>query len=281
MKISTIIAISVFLLLSSKTAWSEEIVFKNHGRPVKVLTLEQIEKILPATIVIVSEPHESENRRYKGFPANALFTAVYGEDWNKAEEILFTCADGYQPSMPSARFEKYPSYLVYSSPDKREFVLRNRLQNNELVELGPFYLIWDNLKHPELQAEGGSGWPYQVTTIDLISFSDRFPNMAPQKSSEEVKNGFLSFRTHCMNCHTINGEGGGKSVELNYPVSVTEYINEPWLIRWIDNPTSIRYNTTMPRLNPNAEDRETIIKNIIAYLNAMKNNKREPMTGRD
>jgi hypothetical protein len=113
MKISTILAISVFLLLSSKTAWSEEIVFKNHGRPVKVLTLEQIEKILPATIVTVSEPHESENRRYKGFP------------------------------------------------------------------------------------------------------------------------------------------------------------------------TSIRYNTTMPRLNPNAEDRETIIKNIIAYLKAMKNNKREPMTGRD
>ncbi len=166
--------------------------------------------------------------------------------------------------------------MVYASPDKKEFTLLNKLQNNELVGLGPFYLVWDNIAHPELKTEGESDWPYQVTTVDLISFSDRFPNMAPPNgSSDEVKSGFLSLRKHCMPCHTINGEGGGKAVELNYPVSVTEYLKEPWLIRWIDNPTSIRYNTTMPALNPNAKDRETIIRNIIAYLKAMKNNKRK------
>lgn len=282
MRVWTILSFSVLLFLLPRTAWSKEIIFKNHGRLVKVLSLEQIEKILPAKIVTVFEPHESEKRRYRGFTANALFTAVYGESWKKAEEILFTCADGYQPTIPSLRFEKYPGYLVYSAPDKREFMLRNKLQNNEPVELGPFYLIWDNLKYPELRAEGGSGWPYQVTAIDLIDFSDRFPNMAPpQKSSEEVKNGFLSFRTYCMSCHTINGEGGGKSVELNYPVSVTEYMKESWLVKWIDNPAAVRYNTTMPPLNPDARDREGIIRDIITYLKAMKNNKREPMTVKD
>ncbi|MGH7799846.1 MAG: c-type cytochrome [Thermodesulfobacteriota bacterium] len=97
----------------------------------------------------------------------------------------------------------------------------------------------------------------------------------------KVKKGFLGFRQYCLACHTINGEGGGKSVELNYPVSVTEYIKESWLIRWIDSPTSIRFNTTMPRLNPKANNRETIIKDIIAYLNEMKNNKRKPLSERD
>ena len=81
-----------------------------------------------------------------------------------------------------------------------------------------------------------------------------------------------------MTCHTVNGEGGGKSVELNYPISVTEYIKEPWLVKWIDNPKSIRYNTTMPALNPDAKDRDAIIKNIIAYLKAMKNKKLEPLS---
>lgn len=282
MKVCTILALCAFIILLPSTTWSKEIVFKNHGKLIKALTLEQIERIVPATTVTVYEPHESGKRKYKGFPANELFTAVYGEDWKKSEEILFTCSDGYQPSISSGRFKKYPAYLVNSSPDKKEFVLRNKLQNDELVVLGPFYLIWDNLKHPELLAEGGSEWPYQVKAIDLISFTDRFPNMAPPKnSSATVKNGFLSFRTYCMSCHTINGEGGGKSVELNYPASVTEYIKEPWLVKWIDNPTSMRYNTTMPALNPNAKDREITITNIIAYLKTMKDNKRKPVSEKD
>ncbi len=281
-KIWTIIFLAIALLFLSDKTWSQELIFKNHGKLFKNLSLEQLEKITPPTTIVIFEPHELENRRFTGFPLNSLLTAVYGKDLKTAEEILFTCLDGYQPSIPSIKFKKYSSYLVYASPDKREFTLGNKLQNNELVELEPFYLVWDNIAHPELKAEGESDWPYQVTTIDLINFPDRFPNMAPPKnSSKEVKNGFLSFRKNCVPCHTINGEGGGKSVDLNYPVSVTEYYKEPGLIRWIDNPASIRYNTTMPALNPNAKDRETIIRNIIAYLKAMKDNKRKPISGKN
>jgi mono/diheme cytochrome c family protein len=269
--------LAVFLFLAD-TAWSNELIFKDHGKVVKTLSLEQIDKLIPAKTVMVFEPHESENRGYVGFPVNALFTEVYGEGWKNSDEILFTCSDSYQPSIPSARFKEYPAYLVYGRADKKEFTLINKLQSNELVKLEPFYLVWDNLKQPELKAEGGEGWPYEVTTIDLINFSDRFPNMSPpENSSVAVKNGFLAFRSHCMTCHTINGEGGEKSVELNYPVNVTEYFKEPWLKRWIDKPTSIRYNTTMPALNPNLKDREITIKNIIAYLKAMKDNKRKPL----
>lgn len=249
---------------------------------VKTLSLEQVEKLIPAKTVMVFEPHELENQEYVGFSINPLFTKVYGEKWKGAEEILFTCSDGYQPSIPSARFKEYAAYLIYGRADKKEFTLVNKLQNNEPVKLGPFYLVWDNLNYPELKAEGGEGWPYQVTTIDLISFSDRFPNMSPpNNSSAAVKSGFLAFRKHCMTCHTINGEGGGKSVELNYPISVTEYFKEPWLMRWIDRPASIRYNTTMPALNPDLKDRETAIKNIIAYLKVMKDNKRKSLPGKN
>jgi len=282
MKIPIILFFSAFLAILPTASWPQEIVFKNRGKQVKVLSLDEIEKIVPATTVLVFEPHESANREYRGFPSNELFYAVYGEDWKKAEEVLFTCSDGYQPSIPLQRFRKYDGYLAYSRPDTKEFVLHNKLQNNELVKLGPLYLVWDNIKSPELREDGGYGWPYQIMAVDLISFSDRFPNMAPPgDSTSEVKNGFLSFRTYCMSCHTINGEGGGKSVELNYPVNVTEYIQEPWLLKWIDNPTSMRYNTTMPALNPNLKDRELIMKNIIAYLKAMSSNKREPLPEKD
>jgi cytochrome c1 len=58
-------------------------------------------------------------------------------------------------------------------------------------------------------------------------------------------------------------------------------MKESWLVKWIDNPAAVRYNTTMPPLNPDARDREGIIRDIITYLKAMKNNKREPMTVKD
>lgn len=277
----TILVLSLALLSLPDKTWSQELIFKNRGKLIKTLSLEQLEKLTPTKIVTVFDQNKLENREFKGFLVSDLL-AVYGENWKDGEEILFTCSDGYQPSIPSIKFKKYSSYLVYATPDRKEFTLRNKLQNNELVELGPFYLVWDNIAHPELKGEGESDWPYQVTTIDLINFSDRFPNMAPPKeSSEDIKSGFLAFRKYCMPCHTINGEGGGKSLELNYPVSVTEYFKEPWLMRWIDNPTSVRYNTTMPALNPNAKDRETIIRNIIAYLKAMKDNKRKPISGKN
>ena len=274
---------TTFILLNAlfcsflNAVWSQELVFKDHGKLVKKLSLDQLEQLTGSKTLTVYEPHESKDRRYKGFPIGGLLTAVYGERWQSAEEILFTCSDGYQPSIPTIKFETYDGYLVFASPDKEEFTLVNTLQNNELVRLGPFYLVWDNIKYPQLKAEGGSDWAYQVTTIDLISFSDRFPNMAPPgNGSEEAKRGFLSFRKYCMTCHTINGEGGGKSVELNYPANVTEYIKETWLMKWIDKPTSIRYNTTMPALNPDLKDRGKTIKEIIAYLRAMKDKKLEP-----
>ncbi|MCI0455340.1 MAG: c-type cytochrome [Candidatus Dadabacteria bacterium] len=266
------------ILLSQVTITSpQELTFKNHGKVIKELSLEKLKKVIQSTTITVFEPTESENIRYNGFPVNNLLTGIYGDKWKETEEILFTCRDGYQKSIPSIEFKEYPSYLVYTNPDKVEFTLINRLQNNQLVDLGPFYLVWDNISHPELQDEGASNWPYQVTTIDLINFRDRFPNMAPPKNSPmNVKNGFLAFRQYCMACHTINGEGGEKSVELNYPVSVTEYFKESWLIKWIYNPRSVRFNTTMPALNPKLKDRETVIKDIIAYLKAMKDNKRKP-----
>lgn len=265
-----------FIFSFPNDARSENLVLKNHGKPIKTLSINQLKELAGAKPVTVFEPHESVKREYGGFSMNSILTAVYGESWKDAEEILFTCSDGYQPSIPSVKFNEYSAYLVYAGSGGEGFSLINKLQNNEHVELGPFYLVWDNLKHPELRAEGGSDWPYQVTTIDLISFSDRFPKMAPPKdSSDGVKNGFIAFRKYCMTCHTINGEGGGKSVELNYPVNVTEYMEESRLIRWIDNPSSIKRNTTMPALNPNAVNRDKLINDIVAYLKERKDNKQK------
>ncbi|WP_256208387.1 c-type cytochrome [Nitrosospira briensis] len=49
--------------------------------------------------------------------------------------------------------------------------------------------------------------------------------MPPIRIIDRGATRLCAFRKHCAACHTINGEGDGKSPELNYPASVVEYIS--------------------------------------------------------
>ncbi len=271
--------VSYGLFMPNSSAQSGVLVFKKHGEDFRTIPLAKLKKLIPPLNVDVLEPYESQERKYIGFPLNQLLTTVYGDQWKHVDHILFTCEDGYQASIPTQNFLRFSSYLVYDRADKKEFTLIDKLHGDEIVRLGPYYLIWDDIKFPEVRKIGDVHWPYQITTIDLIDFSHRFPRMAPPaNSSHDVKSGFDFFRAYCMTCHTINGEGGKKARDLNYPVNVTEYFKEPWLKKWINNPIDISYNSAMPALDPNAEDREMIIENIISYLKVMKNYKHKPDT---
>lgn len=252
--------------------------FKKNGGHIKTLSLAEMKQIIHPTKITVFEAHEEHDQVYTGMKMVPLLDAVYGPTWRETEELLFTCSDGYQPSVPSERFKKNDSYLAYAREGSPAFTLINKLQNSESVDLSPFYLVWDNLKNPALKKEKAEGWPYQVIGVDLIRFADRFPNLAPSKNaSAAAKRGFLLFRKHCISCHTINGEGGAKAIELNYPVSVVEYFNERMLKKWIADPTSIRYSTTMPALNSEGGNRDEMVQDLVHYFRAMAKNKKKPL----
>lgn len=258
------------LVFAQGSTINTTIQFKNKDKIVQVLHLEQLAAIAPERFLKIFEPHEKRMRTYQAYSARPLFDQVFGKNWREAEEIVFLCADGYQPSIPVAKFFAYDAYFAFASGDDSPFMLENVLQNNEAVKLEPLYLVWDNLRSTELLEEGAADMPYQIKGIELTSFAGRFPALFPPvNASQQVRRGFLHFRKHCIACHTINGQGGGKAPELNYPLSVTEYIKPEYLKRWIDNPISIRYNTTMPALTAGIPAREKVIEEIIAYLTAM------------
>jgi hypothetical protein len=258
-------------------AAGDTLTLKNHGKDVRTLTLAELTQLVPPETVRTHEFHEDKENLYKGVPMSALLTKVYGDAWKKADEVLFTCADGYQPSIPVAKFRDHPGYLAVGRADQDAFTMVNKLQNGEKIDLAPYYLVWDNLKDKPLQEDGASDQPYQVVAIDLIDFDAKFPGMAPPKGvSAQAHRGFLVFRKYCVACHSINGEGGAKSIELNYPVNVTEYVRENYLKQWIDKPQSIRFNATMPPLNPTAKNRSASIEDVLAYLKAMAKKKVAP-----
>jgi mono/diheme cytochrome c family protein len=255
---------------------SDKVEFKREGKVVRTVSAAELRAIAPAQLIEVFEPHERQNRVYRVLPLKAILDNVFGKDWEKAQEIIFTAIDGFKPSVQVKKFLHHDAYFAFANGDGGPFTLINKLQNNEVVTLGPLYLVWDNIGSKELLETWVSDMPYQIKTIDL-KMKEPFPNMLPPAgSSEQVRRGFDHFRTHCAACHTINGDGGGKAPELNYPTSVVEYIRPDYLDRWILAPQTIRYNTRMPALGEEVSSREKVAAEIIAYLKAMKGAKRAP-----
>ena len=260
----------------SFAASPDKVEFKKEGKVVRTFSVDRLRAIALEQTLKVFEPHERRNRVYRVLPARAVFAEVFGRDWEKAREIVFTAIDGYQPSVPVKKFLHHEGYFAFANEDREPFTLTNKLQNNEVVPLGPLYLVWNNIGSKALLEAGASDMPYQIKTIEL-KMKEAFPNMIPPSgSSEQVQRGFEHFRRHCAACHTINGDGGGKAPELNYPESIVEYIKPEYLKRWILAPQTIRYNTMMPGLGEEISNREQVAAEIIAYLKAMSGAKRAP-----
>ncbi len=275
-KIGYLVIMLATLLSFPAAAEEKPLSFSSHGKLVGKWSLAALRQKAPAVHITVWEPHEDRNVTYEGLEVGTLFQAIYGDGWKEIEEVLFSCADGYQPSVPTDRFKRYRSYLAYRRLDQQEFQIDNRLQNEKDLPLGPYYLVWDNRDSKELRAAGASNWPYQVVGVNLVAFADRFPKMSPPKGAPlAARQGFIAFREQCMACHTINGEGGGKAPELNYPTNVTEYLSDAWVRRWMMDPRSVRYNATMPTFasHPNPD---VLAEEVLAYLKAMAGHKQEP-----
>ncbi len=165
------------------------------------------------TIEVV-EPHLSTQNlktkvAYRGWPADAVLDHLFGADWRKAgRDVEFRALDGYVSRIPAERFGEYSAYLVFESPGRPGFTVDNPPQNETSVPLGPFYLVWDNIRHPGPLAEGATYWPYQVSEV-LVSDTG-MKALLPGDMAERYAEDAALARKHCLNCHRINGYGGDK-----------------------------------------------------------------------
>lgn len=240
-------------------------------------TLNETELIkLPKVSVSVQDPTRGKRAEYTGVELNALLTRQFGEAWTQAGEIVFTCADGYQPSIPIAVLQRHRAVLAYGQPGKTKFEPITR-SNGQVVDPAPFYLVWDTDNDATLTEDNWISWPWQIKVIELQDGSERYPlAVPPVDSGEMVQKGFLAFRQHCIKCHSLNGEGTGVAPELNYPVSITEYWQPEWLARFILDPQSVRYNSKMTAFYAGIAQKEQRVQEIISYLKVMAQHKKQP-----
>ncbi len=113
--------IGVGLFLAAAPLFAQELSFKKKGEILKSIKVAELKTLAPLQTIKVWEPHENKEVEYRGYSARALLDAVYGSKWLDAEELLFTCADGYQPSVPLASFKKFNSFFVTERVGQKEF----------------------------------------------------------------------------------------------------------------------------------------------------------------
>ncbi len=250
-----------------------EMSFMAGGPRPTTVSLADLREAVPEQRVKVFEPYEQAEIEFEALSLPAVLDEVYGKRWRSEEELLFTCTDGYQPTVPVSRVLAHRAYLAYARSRQPEFTIEKvESGRKQTIDVAPFYLIWENLRDEKIRQEGDYGWPYQVVGVELIDSAERFPALIPPEgASDEALAGFNAFRIHCSKCHKLNGQGGSIGPELNAALNPVEVRSPDWLRTWIDDPAKISPGTRMERLNPQLPDRAQVIDQIIAYLEAMAN----------
>ena len=223
--------------------------------------------------VTVVEPHESDQSHrthvtYLAIPANQVLDHLFGHHWQSSDnDVVFSAADGYQYAGGSERFTRDKAYFAYARADGRAFALVNK--EGQQTELGPYYLIWDNIADPSLIMQGAYGWPYEILQMDVRPVSAYAP-LLPASASRQARDGFVLFKEYCLICHQVAGIGGQKlSTDLRQSLCP---LKESELKALIDNPGEALQKGGMPPLDAGlqGEGRRQTIDLIMAYLQALQ-----------
>ena len=263
----------LLLCLLGFSVHASTLTFVDKGYAIKTIAVDDLAKVSEIKSVIVDNPTDSSIRSYQGFSLISILNSVFTSKWKDNDIVKFIATDGYQAIIPVSVINQHNGIIAIGENSQRGFSKLLR-RNAVSVDPGPFYLVWENIQDVSAKKESWLSWPWQLTRIELTSFKYEYPHSTPPStSSRAVKKGFLAFQQHCIKCHTVNGDGGNIGPELNYPVSVTEYWQPIWLSRFIDDPKSVRSNSTMIPFYRDVENRERQIADIINYMKIMAKNK--------
>jgi mono/diheme cytochrome c family protein len=271
------IATAAALLLAlagSARAGSTELRFLRDGKVVNTMDLAALKQQCKLAAVVIQDPYYKKKKSYLAFPLGQVLTLGFGEPAAALakQNLFFEALDGYVKPSDGARALEEGGYLAFADADRThasdsgwEPIDRRGL------DPGPYYVVWANAEQSEAR---GYPWPFQLAAIEIAHFDKKYPHTLPIRAAagSPAWKGFDLFRSHCISCHSVNGEGGKIGPDLNVPQSIVEYRPIDQIKAYIKDPQTFRYST-MPA-HPSLGDAE--LDQLIAYFSAMKSSKHDP-----
>jgi mono/diheme cytochrome c family protein len=250
--------------------------FARDGQTVRRLGLDKLRAQCAPRVVQVDDPYYAAPKRFHACPLGEVLALGLGEPPGALGDrnVFLRARDGYVRPAAASQLAEPGAYLAFgdaalepdpAAPPRWEPIDRRQL------DPGPFYLVWTG--------EGKSDphrypWPYQLVSIELAPFESEYPHTVPRTAppGSPARAGFALFRSECIMCHAINGEGGKVGPDLNVPMSIVEYRPEEKIRAYVRDPERFRY-TSMPA-HPHFDEGD--LDALIAYFETMKTLKHDP-----
>ena len=265
------LVVAVLCLAGTASARTTSLRFARDGVVLNQLEREALVTACGPVRIQLRDPYYQRQKTFRACPLGRVLELGYvALTLDPASNVFLRALDGYTQSAPLAKLRDAGAHLAFedlSNPEGQGWEPIDRKQ----VDPAPFYLVWTGADQQDLHRYP---WPYQLAEIDIAPFEREYPHTIPEGAApgDAAWQGFAIFRSQCVICHAINGEGGRVGPELNVPRSIVEYRPLEQIRAYIRDPSSFRH-TSMPA---HQHLRDTELDALIGYFQAMSQRKHDP-----
>jgi mono/diheme cytochrome c family protein len=270
-----LVMLGVCVLFSAAAhAAGTELRFIRDGELVKEADLESLKNACKLAAVVIEDPYYKKTKSFLAFPLTQVLSFGFGQPAAALakEDFFFQALDGYVKPASGERAVEDGGYLAFADGDHT----RGSDPGWEPIDRrgadpGPYYVVWAN---PGQTDAKGYPWPFELAAIEIVHFDKKYPHTLPRSApaSSAAWRGFTTFRTQCISCHSINGEGGKIGPDLNVPQSIVEYRPVEQIKAYIRNPEVFRHSS-MPA---HSDLTDAALDELVAYFSTMKLLKHDP-----
>ncbi|WP_222937505.1 c-type cytochrome [Spartinivicinus ruber] len=250
------LAIMALLLINQTFASIAKLEFSIVKQPPKTFTLEELKSQLKTHKISFEDPHYGKTKRFLAFKIQDVLQLAFGDKWkNHAySDATFTASDGYSAISKVSKLYEQGGYLTFFDIDANGW----EPVGHSKVSPGPFYLVWTGKQQT---TEYAFPWTWQLASISLIQFENQYPAVYPQgvTSSTTVYQGYQLFKGRCLQCHSINQQGGKFGPDLNAPQSITEYRSKSMIKAFIKQPSKFRYSKMPDHLDLSDQELDALV----------------------
>ncbi len=252
------VKLSIFLLLNLFTlavsATTDSITFETNAGELKELKIDQLKKVLKVEQVKIFDQKNRQFEQYNAFNLKDFLVHVSGQKLI-SDDLQIKTKNGYLPIISPQHINNEPGYLAFEKINGKMNTIDYRTE--ELVETGPFYLIWKDQKIRDKKKN--LRWVYQINYLSFKLAIEKFISQV-KDAPQTVMMGEILFNSHCLRCHNNETE----TSNLIKP-NIFESKSREWISDYVANPGRYNNKTIMPTFQKIFQDKVEM-EDIINYL---------------
>lgn len=247
-----------------------ELTLLRQSRPVRDLSLTELERRVPPEAVTTLDPYLGGERTYACVPVMRMLDVFFDLAPGDARtfDLRLVAKDGYEVFVSGARLESGGACLALRQAGGAPIEPLGPAK----ADGRPLYLTWPGRDRTDL---GSHPRPWAVATIDLDPDRSDLAATAPRAGfagNSSAGRGHALFVERCVRCHSINQAGGKVGPDLNVPQNILAYRPREQVRAYIRNPATFRYGQMPPHLDLSERDLDALLE----YLEEMGDHRADP-----